>query len=200
MSFGFDDEKYVEDKPVISDAITDAHTRRNQRVLFFAAAANDGGNRDEMFPARSKNVISIRGTDDLGWMQSFNPPANFNGETCFMTLGVNVPGASLTTSEHEGGEVCDSGTSFATPIAAGLAALVLGYAKIYEGELWQKLKDSEQHKRFNIEKISGMTAFFTRLASEMLTKWSYLDIRKFEDKPHDLRLAEIANAARDTNS
>lgn len=66
ISFGFDEEKYVDDKPVISDAITDAHIKRNQRILFFAAAANYGGNRDEMFPARSKKVISIRGTDDLG--------------------------------------------------------------------------------------------------------------------------------------
>lgn len=133
-------------------------------------------------------------------MQSFNPPANFTGKTCFMTLGVKVPGASLTTGEHGGGQVYESGTSVATPMAAGLAALVLGYAKIHENELRRFLKDTEQHELFNIEKISGMTAVFTRLASEMLSKWSYLDIRKFEDNSHELRLSDIANAARETKS
>jgi hypothetical protein len=133
-------------------------------------------------------------------MQGFNPPANFHGETCFMTLGVNVPGASLTTSKYEGGEVCGTGTSVATPIPAGLAALVLGYAMIYESELWCLLTDDEMQKRFNIEKISGMTAFFTTLANDMLNKWSYLEIRKFEDKSHGLRLSDIANATRGTKS
>ncbi|KAI3325795.1 hypothetical protein HD806DRAFT_491247 [Xylariaceae sp. AK1471] len=196
MSFGFDDEQYVDGKPVISNAISDALTGRDQRILFFAAAANDGGNRKEMFPARNRNVFSIRGTDEYGWVQGFNPPPDYNGETCFMTLGKDVPGASLSTSEHGGGEVCQSGTSVATPIAAGIAAMVLGYAKIHENEIWEFLKETEEHKRYKIENIYGMTEFFIGLSTEMLEKWSYLKISEFEDKSHKMRLSDIASAAR----
>ncbi|KAI1125773.1 hypothetical protein F5Y10DRAFT_267760 [Nemania abortiva] len=135
-----------------------------------------------MFPARNRNVFSIRGTDEYGWVQGFNPPPDYNGETCFMTLGKDAPGASISTSEHGGGEVCQSGTSVATPIAAGIAAMVLGYAKIHENELEEFLKDTEKQKRYKIENISGMTEFFKRLATEMLEKWSYLEISKFENK------------------
>ncbi|KAL7949975.1 hypothetical protein V8C42DRAFT_340860 [Trichoderma barbatum] len=57
------------------------------------------------------NVLSIRGTDDTGWMQRFNPPPDYNAKKCFMTLGLNVPGASLTISKDEGADVCKSGTA-----------------------------------------------------------------------------------------
>ncbi|EJP63535.1 Peptidase S8/S53, subtilisin/kexin/sedolisin [Beauveria bassiana ARSEF 2860] len=179
MSFGFDDEIYVDDKPVISNAIYKALQKTNQQILFFAAAANDGGNRPEMFPANSPQVFSIRGSDDTGWQQPFNPPPDYDASTCFMTLGKDVPGASLSASKHKGANVCKSGTSVATPIAAGIAAILLGYARIHEKELCQSLQFQHDIMLLSLWKMSGMREMFKNIATTMVDKWAYLSLSKF---------------------
>ncbi|KAF4454857.1 hypothetical protein F53441_2727 [Fusarium austroafricanum] len=194
MSFGFDGEDYVGGEPIVSNSILRAITETKQNILFFAAAANDGGNRDEMFPASNQNVMSIRGSDDKGWACSFNPPPDYNAETCFMTLGRDVPGASLTKSQDKGADVLKSGTSVATPIAAGIAAMLLGYARIYENELQEKLGPRDKTKLGKIRRVTGMTKMFEKMSMEMMDKWSYLNINKFTGRTHDRRLAMIADA------
>ncbi|KAI0401131.1 hypothetical protein F4802DRAFT_619154 [Xylaria palmicola] len=193
MSFGFDEEIYVDGTRIVSNAILTALLETNQRILFFAAAANDGGNRNEMFPASNMNVLSIRGTDDYGWAQRFNPPPDYNSATCFMTLGLDVPGASLTTSEHEGADVCKSGTSVATPIAAGIAAMLLGYALIHEEDL-QKLLGPRRMKLAKLWSRTGISALFEKMATEMSEKWSYIGVHKFTELPHEMRLSMMAHA------
>ncbi|KAF4448159.1 hypothetical protein F53441_8394 [Fusarium austroafricanum] len=135
MSFGFDEEPPFEGDRVISNAISNALASRRQQILFFAAAANEGANQSEMFPASHPQVMSIRGTDTKGWLERFSPPPGDNG-TCFMTLGKDVPGASL--SQDGSTEICQSGTSTSTPIAAGIAAMVLSYARLNEGVLEER--------------------------------------------------------------
>ncbi|OBS26151.1 hypothetical protein FPOA_00094 [Fusarium poae] len=197
MSFGFDGEQYVDGEPIVGNAILKALTETSQRTLFFSAAANEGGNRNEMFPASNQNVMSIRGSDDRGWACSFNPPPDYNAETCFMTLGVDVPGASLAGSKYKGGEVLKSGTSVATPIAAGIAAMLLGYAKIHEQALKRVLGPRDEVKLQKIRRIAGMSKLFGNMSTEMMEKWSYLNIDKFTDCTDDLRLSMIANAVRE---
>ncbi|KAI5460412.1 peptidase S8/S53, subtilisin/kexin/sedolisin [Mariannaea sp. PMI_226] len=198
MSFGFDDEIHVNCKSVISKAILKAELKADPGVLFFAAAANDGGNRKEMFPARDMHVLSIRGTDEFGWPRPFNPPEGYNPSKCFMTLGLDVPGASLSTSDHEGAEICKSGTSVATPIAAGIAATMLGYARIYEDEVKEYLNEHQVRKLGNIWGRSGMTALFAQMATEMTNKWSYLHLNEFADMTKRLILATIATAVKNS--
>lgn len=197
MSFGFDEEIYVDDKPIVSNAIFSALHGKDKQILFFAAAANDGGNREEMFPANNTFVLSIRGSDSKGWAQSFNPPPDYNAKTCFMTLGLNVPGASLTKSEDEGADVCRSGTSVATPIAAGIAAMLLGYARIHEEEIHKKLGPQGKAKLSRLWGLDGMRVLFEKIATVMADKWSYLDIHKFIDLTDDLRVSMIALAVKE---
>ncbi|KAI9766600.1 MAG: hypothetical protein M1840_006411 [Geoglossum simile] len=122
MLFGFSDEPEVDDENVISNAIAQALAKRNQRILFFAAAANDGGNQIEMFPVRHPSVFSVRATDHQGTFLTLNPPPDFSG--------VDVPAAALSCQRTGPGEVCKTGTSAATLIAAGITATVLGYARL----------------------------------------------------------------------
>jgi hypothetical protein len=120
MSFGFEEAHFS-----ISEAIMKALIARRNAVLFFAAAANYGLNSEELFPARDRCVISIRATNAQGQFQDFNPPVN-PGETLALgTLGLDVPSEGLGDTD----EVCRTGTSVATVIAVGLAAIMLGYVE-----------------------------------------------------------------------
>ncbi|KAH6972214.1 peptidase S8/S53 domain-containing protein [Ilyonectria sp. MPI-CAGE-AT-0026] len=93
-------------------------------ILVFAAASNDGGNRSRMFPARQLLVFAIHSTSGHGNMSNFNPDPKRDEN--FSILGEYIEAAWLTT----GGSASTrrlSGTSFATPIAACLAAFMLVY-------------------------------------------------------------------------
>ena len=191
MSFGFDREMPVGGKFVISNAISDALRARDQRVLFFAAAANEGGNQPEMFPANHPHVIAIRGTDDKGWLQRFNPPKGFTGLNCFMTLGQDVPGAGL--SRDGGIEIFKSGTSVSTPIAAGIAGILLSYARLFGDDLKEFLGDRDKGHGPAISTVSGMRRMFIKMSTEMMDGWYYLSADQFLRLPtHQARLGWIA--------
>lgn len=190
MSFGFAHEIHVNDTLLISNAITNALSTRNQRILFFAAAANGGGNQPVMFPANNEHVISVRGTDDRGWLERFNPPRGYIGIDGVMTLGQDVPGAALS-GRGGAGEVCRSGTSVSTPIAAGIAAMLLGYARLYEGELGEYCRDAARLS--DLSRARGMRRLLKKMSTEMLEKWFYLSAEEFLSQPHKARLAWLVS-------
>jgi hypothetical protein len=102
------------------------------KVLLFAAASNDGGNRGREFPAKHSNVFCIHTTDGYGNPSSFNPSPP-DGTRNFSLLGERV---SSHWPRGIGGHNDDvkvmSGTSVATSIAAGLAGTLLAFVKQYE--------------------------------------------------------------------
>lgn len=108
MSFGLDAGWNHE----ISCAIK--HAAQNS-VIMFAAAANHGRNAPRSFPATERDVICVHACDGNGSDAGINPPP-VEGDLNFSTLGVSVN--LIWDSE----EIFKSGTSFATPIAAGFAA------------------------------------------------------------------------------
>ena len=193
MSFGFEEDSCVDGIPVISNAISDALKARNQRIIFFAAAANEGGNQAEMFPASHPQVISVRGTDDKGWPQRFNPPRGKDNSRCFMTLGRDVPAAGL--SRDGGAEVLKSGTSVSTPIAAGIAAMALAYARLYEADLQRVLGPRTKRIATCLWTVSGMYRLLMMMSVEMIDKLYYLSATKFTSQSHELRVGMIAQAA-----
>ncbi|KIW11595.1 hypothetical protein PV08_10896 [Exophiala spinifera] len=184
MSFG-----YSETQPPIETAILRALLHKHGRILFFAGAANEGGNSLEMFPARDDHVIAVRGTNEKGYPQEFNPPPSFSGPDCFMTLGKDVPGAALR--RDGGGTVLRSGTSTSTPVAAGVAAMVLGYAKIHEVELKRVLSPERLAK---LHTKGGMRSIFLAMSLEITPKCRYVNPHNFTDATHDERLTMIKSA------
>ncbi|KAL4995394.1 ankyrin repeat-containing domain protein [Aspergillus recurvatus] len=192
LSFGYPKEVLVNGEPVISNAISRALAQRNQQLLIFAAASNGGPHDMEMFPANSPSVMSIRGSDAKGWLERFNALPDPDGIKSFMTLGQFVPGARLSP-ENDKGEVYKSGTSSATPIAAGIAAIILGYARVHEQELKERLGD-DQHQLYKLWQISGMRAMFAAISSESFHRCLSLDPFKFMEESHQRRFHLVTGA------
>ena len=115
----------------LQNAVTKAWNNGYGAVLL-AAAGNDGG-YGTLYPAGYPEVISVTATDATdGWAS-----ANHNDD-----VEVAAPGDSILTTSMGGGYAYGSGTSAATPYAAGVAAVMrLKYpganaAQIRHGLTW----------------------------------------------------------------
>lgn len=125
MSIGFARE---------SDRIRAAIQAHCSNVIFIAAAGNEGGDQPKAaFPARMRSVICMRATDGDGNDCSFNNWGEYDGGDKFHTLGQDVLSMWTTQTQPKFGpfvlEKRASGTSAATPVAAGIAALVLDFVR-----------------------------------------------------------------------
>lgn len=122
MSFGF--ERRIE---IVGSAIESA-LKTSTPPLFFAATSNDGANREMAWPATELFVFGVSSTDGLGVFSSFNPPKN-ESSAILHAFGEGVeimaPAGNLVrTATHI------SGTSYAAPTAAGLAAILLSFVRV----------------------------------------------------------------------
>lgn len=113
MSWGFDYEIRA-----ISEVIHEAVGVKKGRVLFFAAAGNEGLSRKLMFPASNENVIAVGHTNPIGMFQGLPAQNGAIIKTIYGTLGVDIPYDAVTKETI-------TGSSFATPIMAASAALLL---------------------------------------------------------------------------
>lgn len=170
MSFGFAD-----DQPCIRSAIRRSIDLRNESIIYLAAASNSGSNDSEAFPAKLDYVISVRATDSYGQFEVFNPPCHNLDKNAIGTLGRDVPAAWKT--DYDGTVKYSSGTSVATAVAAGLAAVLLGYVQDQSTKETFHLVDSRLRMR------EGMQAMFMELSRESqiernryLTLWGIMGI------------------------
>lgn len=172
MSFGWQEGISEKDTLEISKTIGNLTSLRDYKVLFFAAASNSGGNGKLVFPARHEHVIPIRATDADGEWAGFNPARHPEEAYTFTTLGVDVPG--FRKGERN---IPISGTSVATAIAAGMAALILFDAQIQQRkqELW------------GLWTRSGMSSMFRTVSTKMGRTEYYLP-RSFTTEEKEIRL------------
>ena len=136
MSFGLRPPSLEDDMPEwrrikgeIQEKIDSA-----KRRLFFAAAENEGKNERCAFPATHDDVFCIHASDGLGNDAGINPPIG-DTQNNFMTLGVGLE----FLEGHNSDRVIKDGTSFATAIAAGMAASILDLtSRTAELKEWSK--------------------------------------------------------------
>ncbi len=102
------------DDPVLSDAIANAIAAN---VVVVAAAGNDGSNTVG-FPASYSGVLAVAATDHSGSLTSFSSYGP--------RVDVAAPGLDITSTALGSGDqyATESGTSFSSPVVAGVAALV----------------------------------------------------------------------------
>ena len=147
LSFGFRDAHNL------IDAAIDRAIEKGR--LIFAAASNGGGLKSRTRPATNRNVLCIHACDGLGNKGDMNPDPRARAYN-FSTLGVGIH--SRWKRDGKRVDVWKSGTSFATPIAAGFAADILEFANVR-----CELSD---HQRAILKKIRGMNALFEGMSRE----------------------------------
>ncbi|KAL7922429.1 hypothetical protein ACQKWADRAFT_320713 [Trichoderma austrokoningii] len=124
MSFGF-----LDDDGGIREAIETVHKERRGRVIFLASAGNSSTD-DESFPARHPSVISVYATDCHGTFLRSNSASTTNGAAILGTYGDDIPAYIREEFSAIYPDVCQSGSSIATAIMAGISATLLIYAGI----------------------------------------------------------------------
>jgi len=88
----------------------------NKGVVVIAAAANKSTSTP-YYPAACNNVVAVSATTSSDTLASFSNYGSW--------IDISAPGASIKTTLRGGSYGTGNGTSFASPIAAGLAALIL---------------------------------------------------------------------------
>ncbi|TIC92604.1 Halolysin [Colletotrichum higginsianum] len=161
LSFGLGEAARHVMQPVISRLV-------GRRKLLFAAASNSGGNGRRAYPAKEMGVFAVHATDDEGHSQGdLNPPRD-EARDNFSTLGRRIP------SWWQGRDVYVTGTSFAAPVAAAVAANALEFVRR------SSLPHTDQQYFFG---YSGMRRLFRHLSNR---KGDYDYIRPWKDEMFDV--------------
>lgn len=171
-----------------------------------AAASNSGGLRNIAFPASKTGVIAMFSASGNGIPSSFNPDST-KSDKKLTVLGEGVTSAWTTSAAAaKGGEAAMNqdatrrmtGTSVATPIAAGIMALILETAMI-------DIPDEEDTQKILEEVLpwlrgyEGMTAVLTDRAAMRNGYYNIVPHRLLDPKvPEDRRINRIANKLRDS--
>jgi subtilisin family serine protease len=162
MSFGFEEEQ---DSDIEEDSILKAIRHAyHSGISLFAAASNDGNNRPDhvCWPARALEVICVHSGTGTGQPSTFTPGPYDNQR--IMVLGEWVKSAWPLRLRSPGNTKYMSGTSCATPIAAGIAAIVLDYArKKLPPERWKRLR-----------RVDGMQRMFERMKDSRVEKYWWI--------------------------
>ena len=192
MAFGFADEEIVAGKKPLRKAIYQATTDRDERILFVAAAGNDGANSKEvMFPARHGLVIPVYGTDATGaFLEDLNPRIKRDGPAIFGTLAKDVP----CSGRDDETEIFATGTSFATAIVAGFAGMLLEYAQLLA--LRKEESDEASNWNVNLSTRTVMLAMFKQIAQDPPDRRYYLHPMHFLQQTEECREAIVTMAAR----
>lgn len=177
MCFGFEQKI-----PLIHDAIINA-SKTDKPPLFFAATGNNGAHAGTAWPAKELSVIGVSSTAADGNMSTFNPPDR-DAYPVLYAFGEGVP--VEIAAPHDPEEQITkyvTGTSYATPVAAALAANLLGTVRMMAATC-----DGEDHARYNhvprdLQRMSGMLAVLRNCMQsrnvydlESLLPWDFLKV------------------------
>jgi Subtilase family len=152
MSFGF--PRQTQELECVHQAILSAY---RQNILLFAAARNNGALQKVAYPADQPEVICVYSADGEGNGSHFNPSPENN-------MALSVVGEAVESSWLENKTVRESGTSSATPIAAGIAGILMDYLLFVRKGNW-----TEEHT-FIANKIKRPHGMLKVMKSHLCTE------------------------------
>lgn len=118
LSLGFPHESSYELTKTLEDA-------NHKGIIVFAAAANHGNREAIAWPARDPDLaICVTSGNELNNLSSFAPSGN-SGLPVFITHGEDF--CSQWPTNLGGGFRQMTGTSVSTPVAVGMAAMILAF-------------------------------------------------------------------------
>lgn len=169
LSFGFSSRPR---NPSLKDALKKA---AESHILVFAAMSNDGNNEPHgaAWPANDLSLtIGIHSCVRQGrWCSNFTPPP-VAGSYNFMVEGEQV--LTHWPEAKGGGFRFDDGTSFATPVAVSMAALILAFERQH---LCKKYRaDTERLVDLNeLRELHGMGRVLRKISvPDMMGHYSYI--------------------------
>lgn len=153
MSFGFDESNLT---------VRRALKKASDHCIVFAAASNDGNFKRMAWPARDPDlVIGVHSSNSEGTKASdFTPPLNDHDPMNFMVIGEDIPVHRPVS--HRGGFKLCSGTSFATPVAVAMAALILTFVRQKRCTVE---RDRLEDQITGLYEISGMRKVLRKISS-----------------------------------
>jgi hypothetical protein len=160
ISWGF-----LDDHPRIESALINAY-RKN--IIILAAASNHGLMDQIAFPARLRDYVIC-----IGAARGDGMTAGLTAEDTeyqnYTAPGIGVLGASVKRSSFWGGYTTErkDGTSSATPIAAGIAALFIEYSD------WNNLGEARRHE--NMLKLFSAMSAETGKTYRLLRPWTLVE-------------------------
>jgi hypothetical protein len=131
---------------------------RTENVLLFAASSNDGVRGGMAYPARADEVFAIDAADGDGRPSRFNTLPD-GRKPRFAVLGEAVK-SEYPKDLDESGSKRMSGTSCATPIAAGIAGLVLEFAR--QRPMW-----CDPSIEAHLKTVGGMRQVFMEMSKQV---------------------------------
>ncbi|KAF4633529.1 hypothetical protein G7Y89_g4593 [Cudoniella acicularis] len=181
ISIGFEN-----DVDEIESAIIHASTKN---TIILAAAGNEGANSRPAWPARSSNVMAIHASDGFGNKGLFT--ANIIPTSDNFTF----PGTDVLSfwpkNLGKGVLLRQSGTSCSTPIAAGLAAVVLEIAGLYLARKKDVAPEMERYWR-KLRSLDGVRVAFRKMAVQRDGYSNYSNVQPslyFGSRGYDIETA-----------
>ncbi|MFN5224287.1 MAG: S8 family peptidase [Bacteroidota bacterium] len=155
----------------------------NMNALVVAAAGNDNS-ENTFYPASYRYVLSVASTGNNDTKSSFS---NFGG-----FIDVCAPGSNIYAAQSNDTYQLQSGTSMASPVAAGAAAIIKSHFPAYTGlQVGEKLRVTCD----NIYGISGNAAYLNKLGKGRINMY-----RSLTESSPSVRILDIATTDNNDNA
>ncbi|KAI0140285.1 hypothetical protein BJ166DRAFT_542643 [Pestalotiopsis sp. NC0098] len=182
MSFGFD-------KPILSiKGAIDRAARSAKPPLFFAATRNEAAHKPMAWPANEMSVIGISSTAGTGRLSDFNPSRG-SQDSILYAFGEGVE-VKIADRSESGAIITKhvSGTSYATAVAAGLAANLLGCVRMIVDTSSPEDKTNYEQVPESLQRMDGMLPVLKcRMQSKnvrgekSLLPWNFLSVNMLHE-------------------